>query len=150
MTRRQWRLTDRIEVDLPPEEAFRLFTPRGEELWASDWEARFPVPVPDDTEPGTVFETSAHGRTTVWLVTGREPGRRMSYARMTPGEQAGTITVTLAPAGTGSAVEVTYQLTALSDAAEAQLREFADAYPAFLRSWQDEIVAWRQRDVQAG
>lgn len=149
MTGRQWRLTDRIEIDLPPDEAFRLFTPRGEELWASEWVPRFPVPVPDDTEPGTVFATSGHGRETIWLVTGREPGRRMCYARVTPGEQAGTITVTLTPAGAGSRVEVTYQLTALSDAAEARLSEFADAYPAFLRSWQDEIEAWQQRDAQS-
>lgn len=28
MTGRQWRLTGRIDVPLPPGEAFRLFTPR--------------------------------------------------------------------------------------------------------------------------
>ena len=144
MTGRQWRLTDRIEIGLPPDEAFRLFTPRGEQDWADGWEPRFPVPVPDDTEPGTVFETGADEHYLVWLVTGREPGRRMSYARIAPGEQAGTVTVTLTPSGAGSAVEVTYQLTALSEAAEARLSEFADGYPAFLRSWQGEIEAWQR------
>jgi hypothetical protein len=144
MTGRQWRLTRRIRVDVPPDQAFRLFTPRGEQDWADGWEPRFPVPVPDDTEPGTVFETGGADQPTVWLVTGREPGRRMSYARVAPGEQAGTVTVVLSPAGSASDVEVTYQLTALSEAAEARLSEFADGYPAFLRSWQDEIEAWQR------
>ena len=149
MTGRQWRLTSRIQVDLPPDEALRLFTPRGEQDWANGWEPRFPVPVPDDTEPGTVFETSAHGQHTVWLVTGREPGRGMSYARVTPGEQAGTVTVTLSPAGPRCDGEVTYQLTALSEAAETRLEKFADGYPAFIRSWQDEIEAWQRADRTA-
>jgi hypothetical protein len=38
-------------------------------------------------------------------------------------------------------VEVTYELTALTGAASSRLREFADNYPAYLRSWQDAISA---------
>jgi hypothetical protein len=34
MTSVRQRLAGRIQVDLPPGEAFRLFTPRGEEGWA--------------------------------------------------------------------------------------------------------------------
>lgn len=139
------RLTGHITVDLPPGEAFRLFTPRGEQDWAHDWQPRFPVPVQDDAEPGTVFETHAHGRHTIWLVTSREPGRRISYARVTPGDQAGTVTVTVSPSGRRgdvSEVDVTYQLTALTPAAAGELREFAGRYPAYLRSWQEAIAAW--------
>ena len=141
MTGLRRRLTGRIQVPLPPGEAFRLFTPRGEQDWADGWHPRFPVLAPDDTEPGTVFETSAHGQHTTWLVTGRLPGERISYARVTPGEQAGTVTVTVSAAGRHSEVEVTYQLTALSDSAGGRLSEFADGYPAYLRSWQDAITA---------
>jgi hypothetical protein len=151
------RLTGRIQVALPPGEAFRLFTPRGERDWAHGWDPRFPAsapapapasapasapaPAPDDSEPGTVFETSAHGLHTIWLVTGRETGNRISYARVTPGEQAGTVTVTLSPAGRHSEVEVTYELTALTSHAEHKLAEFADGYAAYLQSWQDAIAA---------
>jgi hypothetical protein len=141
------RLTGRIRVGLPPAEAFRLFTPRGEQDWVHGWDPRFPSPVFDDTEPGTVFATSGHGQHTIWVVTDRQAGRYISYARMTPGDRAGTVTVTLIPAGQHgetSDVEVTYQLTALADAAQPALREFADDYPAFLQSWQDAIRAWRQ------
>ena len=142
MTGTQRRLTGRIHVALPPGEAFRLFTPRGEQDWVPGWHPSFPAPAPDDTEPGTVFETSAHGQRTVWIVTARHPGRRISYARVTPGDQAGTVTVTISPAGRHSEVEVTYQLTALTSTAGLKLGEFADGYPAYLQSWQDAISAW--------
>jgi hypothetical protein len=68
-------LAGHITVALPPEQAYRLFTPRGEQDWAHGWHPTFPVPAADDAEPGTVFETRAHGQRTIWLVTGREPGR---------------------------------------------------------------------------
>ena len=135
------RLTGRIQVGLPPDEAFRLFTPRGERDWVDGWQPRFPAPAPDDTEPGTVFETNAHGQTTIWLVLGRERGKRISYARVTPGDQAGTVTITISPAGPHSEVEVTYELTALTGATGHKLREFADSFPAYLQSWQEALTA---------
>jgi hypothetical protein len=149
MTGAQQRLTGRVQVALPPAEAFRLFTPRGEEVWAEGWHPTFPSPAPDDTEPGTVFETNAHGRPTIWLVTDRQPGTRISYARVTPGHQAGTVTVIVRPDGRHSEAEVTYQLTALADSEADKLREFADGYPAYLRSWEDAIAAWIRRDAGA-
>jgi hypothetical protein len=139
------QLTGRIRVALPPADAFRLFTPRGEQDWAHGWQPRFPVPAAADTAPGTVFETRAHGQHTVWLVTDCEPGRRISYAQVTPGEQAGTVTVMISPAGQHSEVEVRYQLTALTGAAGDHLRVFADGYAAYLRSWEHDIAAWIAR-----
>jgi Polyketide cyclase / dehydrase and lipid transport len=148
VTAARQHLTGRIQVALPPAEAFRLFTPRGEQDWVPGWHPVFPALAGDDTEPGTVFETSAHGQHTVWLVTDRRPGARISYARVTPGEQAGTVTVTIAAAGRHSEVEVTYELTALASPAERRLRDFADGYAAYLRSWQDAIAAWIERAGQ--
>ena len=136
------RLTGRIRVPLPPAEAFRLFTPRGEQDWAHGWHPRFPAPAPDDTEPGTVFETSAHGQHTIWLVTDRQAGKRISYARVSPDDQAGSVSVVISAAGHHSEVEVTYQLTALTSLADHKLSEFADRYPAYLQSWEDAITAW--------
>lgn len=141
MTSMQRRLTGRIHITVPPDEAFRLFTPRGEQDWASGWEPRFPAPAPDDTQPGTVFETDAHGQTTIWLVLDRQWGKRISYARVTPGDRAGMVSISIIPAGRHSEVEVTYELTALTRATGRKLREFADSYPAYLQSWQDAITA---------
>ena len=142
MTGTRRRLTGRVQVPLPPGEAFRLFTPRGEQDWAHGWHPHFPGPGTDDTEPGTVFETSAHDQHTIWLVTDRQPGKRMCYARVTPGDQAGTVTVTVSAAGHQSEVEVTYDLTALTAPGRRNLSAFADNYPAYLQSWEDAITAW--------
>jgi hypothetical protein len=138
-------LTGRIRVALPPGEAYRLFTPRGEQDWVHGWHPHFAAPVADDTEPGTVFETAAHGQHTTWLVTEREPGKRIAYARVTPGDHAGTVTVDLAAAGDGSEVEVTYRLTALSDQAAPRLGQFADGYASYLESWEACIAALLDR-----
>jgi hypothetical protein len=136
------RLTNRIHIALPAEEAFQLFTPTGEREWGGEgWDPKFPAPAPDDTEPGTVFETDAHDRRTTWLVTERVCGRRIAYAQVIPGERAGTITVTLHAADGGSEAEVVYELTPLSEAGADHLKQFADGYRDFLRSWQDEIAA---------
>lgn len=142
MTKHQ-RLTGTLDVALPPAEAFALFTPRGEEEWVDGWQPHFPADPIDDTEPGTVFETHAHGDDTIWVVVGRETGRRISYARVTPGSRAGTVTVELEPTAQGSRVTVGYELTALSDVGQVGLDEFAATYPEFLRSWETAIEQWR-------
>jgi len=135
------RLTDRIHIALPAEEAFQLFTPSGEREWGGDgWDPTFPAPTADDSEPGTVFETDAHGRRTTWLVTERVWGRRIAYAQVVQGERAGSITVTLDAAEGGSEAEVVYELTPLSEAGAHHLKQFADGYGDFLRSWEDEIA----------
>lgn len=132
-------LTGRVAVALPPKEAFRLFTPLGEREWVDNWDPRFPDPVDDDTAPGTVFQTTNHGGTTTWVVVDREPGVRMRYARIAPAT-AGTVEVVLEAADGGSEVTVTYQLTALTEAARPELAAFADGYAEFLGEWRDAIA----------
>jgi hypothetical protein len=134
------RLTDRIHVALPAEEAFQLFTPGGEREWAPGWDPVFPAPTSDDSEPGTVFETDAHGHRGTWLVVDRVWGRRIRYAQVIPGHRAGSITVTLAETDGGSEVEVVYELTPLSEAGAHHLRQFADGYGDYLQSWEDAIA----------
>ncbi len=135
------RLSDRIHVALPAEEAFQLFTPRGECEWARGWDPTFPAPTSDDSEPGTVFETDAHDKRAIWLVTDRVWGRRIAYAQVMPGERAGTITITLETTEGGSEVEVVYELTPLSETGAHHVEQFAGRYCDYLRSWQDAIAA---------
>jgi hypothetical protein len=127
-------------VALPAEEAFQLFTPRGECEWARGWDPTFPALTDDDSEPGTVFQIDAHGHQGTWLVTDRQWGRRIAYAQVVPGQRAGSVTVTLDAIDGGSEVEVVYELTPLSEAGEHDLVQFAENYGDFLRSWQDEIA----------
>lgn len=142
MTGAQHDLTGTLHVALPPADAFVLFTPRGEIAWAPGWEPRFAGPTDDDAAPGTVFETDAHGSPTIWVVLHRDAGRSISYARVTPGERAGTVHVALRPGdGGGSDVTVTYAMTALTDAAAAELDRFAAGFAGYLRSWEEAIAA---------
>jgi hypothetical protein len=134
------RVTGTLQVALPPGQAFRLFAPRGEQECVDGWEPRFPAEADDDTTPGTVLQTRVHGDPTTWVVIGRDLGRQISYARLTPGSRAGTVTVQLEAAAVGRRVTVTYDLTALDNAANDELRRFADDYPVFLESWQIAIA----------
>lgn len=150
MTGARHRLTGRLTVVLPPGEAFHLFTAQGERRWAPRWEPSFPAPAADDAEPGTVFQTPDHdhGRTTTWIVVDATPGRRIRYARVTPGVSAGTVSVVLDEAGAHSRVTVSYELTALSSDGAVHLRRFADGYSAFLDAWQDAIAEALREDSQ--
>jgi hypothetical protein len=140
------QLSDRFHIALPPDEAFRLFTPLGERVWAHGWAPTFPAPTADDSQPGTVFETHAHGQQCTWLVTDRAWGRRIAYAQVIPGERAGRVTVTLDAAQGGSDVEVVYDLTPLSEAGARHIQQFATGYGDYLRSWQSAIAAYLRSD----
>ncbi|MEV0661230.1 hypothetical protein ACIBI3_09275 [Actinomadura luteofluorescens] len=150
MTGARHRLTGGLTVALPPGEAFHLFTAQGERRWAPHWEPSFPAPAADDAAPGTVFQTPDHdhGQTTTWIVVDAIPGRRIRYARVTPGVSAGTVSVVLDEAGDHSRVTVSYELTALSSDGAVHLRRFADGYAAFLDAWQDAIAETLRNEAQ--
>lgn len=120
-------------------EAFLLFTPRGEQEWARGWEPVFPARELDDTEPGTIFTTDAHGRRTTWIVTDRRPPTRIGYARVGT-DRAGTVTVEVTARGDHSEVDVVYDLTAFTVVAEADLERFAEGYASYLESWEHHIL----------
>lgn len=119
--------TGRLHVALPPAQAAALFTPEGERAWAHGWAPEYPA------GGGTpVFVT--HAGATVWVELGE-----LRYARVTPGVEAGTVAVRLAPDGDGTRAEVTYDLTALS--ADADLAGFAAGFDAMLAAWERDIAA---------
>lgn len=133
---------DSILVALPPEQAFVLFTPRGEEAWAMGWQPRFHAPVADDSLPGTTFEIARHGHVSTWVVVHREPGRLVEYAWVAPGQRAAVVSVALEPSEDGATrVTVTYHLTALVPNANREVEAFASSYREFLDDWQTAIAA---------
>lgn len=131
-------LIGEVLVDLPPRQAYTYFTPEGERTWAGGhWDPQYPAGLTDDTAVSTVFVTGP----TTWIVLDAEPGRFVRYARTTPGDRAGLVSVSLIGTPDQTRVTVTYTLTALNEAARTGLDEFAAGYPAFLASWQDAIAA---------
>lgn len=130
-----------VRVPLPPVEAFELFTPSGEKAWAKGWSPRFPVAVENETAVGAVFETADGTGRTTWVVAACDPGQRITYARITAGERAGTVTVDCRDAGADATeAQVTYTLTALRNEAGPELARFAAHYDQFLRHWEQAIA----------
>jgi hypothetical protein len=126
------RLSHTTRVPLGLEEAMRCFTPEGERDWVDGWDPRYPAGTVegDGDAADTVFTT--HG--TTWVVAVRDEFL-VRYARVSPQESAGTVTVHCTPDGEATAVEVTYALTALSPAGEEHLERLADGFPAYIDGW---------------
>jgi hypothetical protein len=119
-------LAAEIEAVMP------LFTAEGERAWAPGWEPSYPDSPAHGV--GQVWTTGGAGETT-W-VTVQADDTCVRYARVTPGDSAGIVTVSCAPTTDGTTVTVTYDLTALSPAGESRLVEFSSAYDDMLRHWQ--------------
>lgn len=139
-------MTGSLEVALPPDQAFELFTPRGEESWTPGWTPRFPVNTDDDSAPGTVFQTTSAGSVTTWVVVRRTKGRHLKYARVVHGRNAGTVDVRLEPGKKRSTlITVTYDLTSLTDEGGRAIHSFASSYKDFLASWEKAIAHLLER-----
>lgn len=138
---RRVHLEGSVHVALDPADAFALFTPSGEREWAAGWDPSFPAPVEDETEPGSVFQTTRHG-TTTWIVVARDPHRSITYSNWSDAGRAGLVSVLCEPKPDGSTTAtVTYDITALSESGAAWLSEFAAGYPKYLEHWEDSIRA---------
>jgi hypothetical protein len=135
------RLEGSVPVALGPADAFALFTPSGERKWAAGWDPWFPAPVEDETEPGTVFQTSQH-HTTTWIVVACDPHRAITYSNVSDEGRAGMIHVRCDPDPDGTTVAtVTYDITPLNERGARWLSEFAAGYLQYLEHWQKAIRA---------
>jgi hypothetical protein len=135
------RLSGVVPVALPVHEAFALFTPSGERAWVEGWVPEFPASPEDETEPGTVFEVGHRGRRSTWVVAACVPGRSITYARTALSDRAGLVRIECAAAEDGmTEARVAYDLTALTEEAEAALEDFAGRYAEFLEHWRVAIA----------
>jgi hypothetical protein len=130
-----------ITVALPLTDAMTLFTPEGERSWVGrdGWDPQYPAPS-RTAGAGAVFTTQHQGRLTIWVIVDQEPDR-IRYARVTPHGLAGTVEVRVQSGSrAGTAVRVTYDLTALADAAIDELAGFAAGYHAWIDTWASDIA----------
>ena len=130
-----------VNVGAPPAQAFPLFTAAGERIWVPGWD-------PDvmwggnGNHPGAVWTTMVGEETTIWVVVDFSvEDQHARYARITPGVKAGTVEVRARDDGRGgSAVEVTYELTALGEAGNRDLAGFdEDQFKKMLVEWEGLI-----------
>jgi hypothetical protein len=118
-----------VRVALPPAAAAELFTPEGERAWAPGWDPSYPV------AGGPVFVTARGDRETTWITLDD-----LRYARVTPGVQAGTISVDLRADGDGTIAEVRYDLTSLHPDADHELDAFAAGFVELMADWERWIA----------
>jgi hypothetical protein len=139
MSRTVVRATE-LTVELPSEQAMQLFTPEGERRWADGWDPQYPAPERREG-PGAVFTTAHGGHQTTWIMVDHGPGS-VRYARVTEGMTAGTVAVdVVASSEHVTRVRVTYDLTALSSAAEHWLDAFDRDYETMIGDWSTDIAA---------
>jgi hypothetical protein len=131
-----------ITIDLPVRQCQMLFTPAGEELWVEGWKPHYLHPPDGRTVQGMVFATGSGEETTIWFLTefSREP-YRARYARVTPASRWGFVDVECKPVGQAvTQVHVTYELEALSPAAEGVLRGFEPGpFATMINDWKHRI-----------
>ncbi len=132
-------LVDSFELGISPQDAFPLFTARGERAWAPGWDPRFPADAPDDSLPGTVFTTEDGTHRATWIVTDSERASHIRYARVAGSHTAGTVDVRLEATQAGTRVTVGYDLTSLDPAADGDLDALAAGYGEYVASWREAI-----------
>ena len=137
----RFRNTITISVPLPADDAMALFTARGERRWVEGWNPEFPAGEPSEEGDGTVFVTTANGRSTYWVVAVKDADR-VRYARTTPGFAAGIVEVRLRRSDARSTqVDVTYDLSALTRDGATELDDLAARYDEDIRAWEVAIEA---------
>lgn len=133
-----------IHIRAPAGQCQRLFTPAGEELWVDGWRPTYLHPADGRTERGMVFTTGSGEDFTVWSLADFDTDRHYArYVRVTPSSRSGFVEVRCTPAGeAATVVEVTYSLTALTEAGASALEAFGgDAYVAMIEGWKASIDA---------
>jgi hypothetical protein len=133
--------TGTVHVDAAPEHAFQLFTAPGERLWVDGWDPEV-LSGGDGRARGAVFITDVDADKAYWIVADYDTeALRARYARIAPATRAGTVEVVARSDGAGGTeVEVTYELTALTEEGDAQLAEFdSEAFAGMLADWERMI-----------
>ncbi len=136
-----------FKLDMEPGRALSLFTAPGEELWVPDWQPF--ILHGDGYKAGTIWITQNGTQQTYWYVAlfEYETGRAR-YVRVSPQQHSGTVEVEVAPnCSGGSIVGITYQLTGLTRAGNAEVAKMLrkDRYARMMEDWQTMIVRNRVR-----
>lgn len=132
-----------VRVNAPPRRAFQLFTVPGEKQWVPHWDPRV-LSGGDGRQKGAVFTTTHGNEATLWVVVDFDSDQRHArYARISPESRAGTVEVRVRDDGQGgSLAEVTYELTALTEAGNRYLADFGtQEFARMIEQWEELIGA---------
>jgi hypothetical protein len=113
-------------VEAPLDVAWPLFGADAERAWAPDWHPAFIWPATATDQEGMVFKVVQGGHTAVWVNTVFDrAANRIQYVYVIPDLVVTVIMLKLRQTGPSTHVAVTYERTALADAAGAVVMQMA-------------------------
>lgn len=123
-----------------------LFGADKERVWAPGWDPQFIHPMPAADEEGMVFAVAHHHLKSVWVNTQFDPkAGRIQYAYVIPEALVTLITLKLTPAGNQTRVEVQYDRTALTEEADAHVRQMAEQDRSSGPEWEKQVNEYLER-----
>jgi hypothetical protein len=135
-TREQFSLV----ANAPFEIAWPLFGADKERAWAPDWEPVFLWPEKAFDQEGMVFIVMHEEKKAVWVNTAFDrSARRIQYVYVIPDVVVTVITLKLMPDGDSTAVDVVYERTALTIAANELVRGMAAGDRVADMHWSQQI-----------
>ena len=135
-TREQFSLV----ANAPFEVAWPLFGADKERVWAPDWEPVFLWPEKAFDQEGMVFMIRHGANKAIWVNTMFDrAARRIQYVYVIPDVVVTLITLILTPNGHSTAVDVTYERTALAAAANESVRKMAVSDRVAGKEWSRQI-----------
>lgn len=135
-TREQFSFT----ANAPFEVAWPLFGADKERAWAPDWEPVFLWPKKPFDQEGMVFKVALGDRTAVWVNTAFDPvARRIQYVYVIPDVVVTVITLELMPIRDSTTIDVVYERTSLTGAANDIVTAMAARDRVAGKEWSQQI-----------
>ncbi|HEV2688505.1 MAG TPA: hypothetical protein VGV35_08115 [Bryobacteraceae bacterium] len=130
-----------FDLPAPPATALPLFGPVRESEWSPQWNPAILFPADQRQVAGAVFTTKQQDAEMVWmLITYDQAALRVEYVIVWPGMCATRLDISLKPSGpNASQASVTYRRTALSEAGDKYVKDFAARFPSQRDHWQQAI-----------
>ncbi|WP_144223302.1 SRPBCC family protein [Mesorhizobium amorphae] len=148
MMRRNFR--QEIHVTLPVDEAFLLFTPKGEEAWVPGWSPDYILPATGETGKDMIFRTGSGEEATIWTCLDWQPERHhVRYLRTTPALRVAFVQVDCCGADdNGTRVAVSYDYVPLTAKGQDMVaRMTQETFSADINGWSVLIADYLQGAV---
>jgi hypothetical protein len=138
---RSRQLDGRLQLAMPVDVAFELFSPLGERSWVPGWQPELIHPPGTSWERGLIFRTREASGDAVWVVTALDRDRHnVEYHRIEANHYVARVNVACRPAGAGTEVSVSYTFVGLSTGGNRAIDEMTDEdYATKMRRWQGWI-----------
>jgi hypothetical protein len=141
-----------IHVALPVDEAFLLFTPKGEEAWVPGWTPEYILPATGETAKDMIFRTGSGDDATIWTCLEWQPERHyVRYLRTTPAERIAFVEVNCHSEENRTKVAVSYGYVALSAKGMGTRAAITqESFAAGIDNWAVLIADYLNRKPQPG